>query len=55
MHTTVHVSQDLNCAIMLRSFHDRSAKRATSPTARAKRQQAVFGTKSYFDGFPEGL
>lgn len=49
MYTTLKVSSDLNRAIMLRSFNDRSTKRSTSPTVRLQRKQAVFGTKSYND------
>lgn len=48
MHTTVHISADLNRAIMLRSFHRRNSPRTRSKT-NTKRTESVFGTKSYRD------
>ena len=49
MHTTIHISNDSKRAIMLRSHHDRSKPRK-KPSNRVPRKQAVYGTKSYFDG-----
>lgn len=48
MHTTVKISPDLNRAIMLRSFHNRSPKRS-KPLQSTPRSEAVYGSKSYND------
>lgn len=49
MHTTLHISNDLNRAIMLRSHHQRNKPRQVASKP-AKRLEAVYGTKSYWDG-----
>jgi len=49
MHTSIKISGDLNRAIMLRSFHQRNAKRS-KPISASQRSEAVYNTKSYKDG-----
>lgn len=48
MHTTTHISSDLNRIVMLRSFHQRNIPRI-KPSTTKNRSESVFGTKSYSD------
>jgi len=48
MHTKVLLSADLNRAIMLRSYHQRNAKRS-KPSSDSQRSESVYNTKSYRD------
>lgn len=50
MHSTLHISNDLSRAIMLRSFHQRNSARVKTKPTNSTRKQAIYGTKAYWDG-----